>query len=481
MRPRLPTLAPLLVGWLIATAAPAALSDAVAVAAAAARRAAPVLGVHVRELATGATVYELDADRPRIIASNAKLFTTAAALDRLSPGYFFETRVVARGEVVDGELRGELAVIGGGDPNLSGRHTAGDGLAIFRGWGEALAAAGVRRIAGDVLLDHGRFRDGLVHPDWPADQLDAWYEAPVAALSFDDNCVLVRVRPGRAPGQPARVEVVPDIGAVTIQNSATTTASRSAQGVVIRRGPGSGVILVTGRILAGSGSLVEAWITVPDPVAYFGAALRAGLAEAGVEVGGALRPVTELPAGDWRPVAVHRTDLLTTVEVANKRSQNFYAETLLKVMGAELCDEGSWAAGRRVVADFIAEALRFPAAAYELADGSGLSRNNRFTARQLTDLLAHMFVHEWSKEFLRSLPYSGEEDLRWERRLAEPPYRGNVFAKTGGLRAVSTLSGYAKARSGKLYAFSILMNEVRDGGGALRTQDGIVKALIDHG
>ncbi|MGH9465313.1 MAG: D-alanyl-D-alanine carboxypeptidase/D-alanyl-D-alanine endopeptidase [Thermoanaerobaculia bacterium] len=458
-----------------------ALPDTLATQVQAARRAAPALGLHVRDLTTGATVYELEADRPRIIASNVKLFTTAAALDRLSPGYFFETRVLVRGEVVGGELRGDLAVVGGGDPNLSGRHTDGDGLAIFRRWGEALAAAGVQRIAGDVLLDHGLFRDGLVHPDWPTDQLDAWYEAPVAALSFDDNCVLVRVRPGSAPGRRARVEVVPDVGAIDIVNTAITTASRREHGVVIRRASGGRAVAVSGRILAGGESLVEAWITVPDPLAYFGAALTAGLAEAGVEVGGAVRPVAGLALGDWRPVALHRTDLLTTVEVTNKRSQNFYAESLLKVMGAELCGEGSWAAGRRAVSDFIAAALGFPAASYQLADGSGMSRNNRFTARQLTDLLAVMFVHPRGKEFLRSLPYSGEADLRWERRLADPPYRANVFAKTGGLRGVSTLSGYAKARSGKLYAFSILMNEVRDPGGALRAQDGIVRALIDHG
>jgi D-alanyl-D-alanine carboxypeptidase/D-alanyl-D-alanine-endopeptidase (penicillin-binding protein 4) len=473
-------LACLAAALLAARPAAGALPEALAGQVQAVRRTAAAVGLHVRDLATGGTVYELDADRPRIVASNTKLFTTAAALDRLSPGYFFETRLLARGPVAGGELGGDLAVVGGGDPNLSGRHTNGDALAIFRGWGEALGRAGVRRIAGDVLLVHGRFGDGMVHPDWPTDQLDAWYEAPVAALSFEDNCVLVRVRPGRGPGSPARVEVIPEVGAVRIRSTATTTASRREHNVVIRRGTGDEVV-VSGRIVAGRESLVEAWITVPDPVAYFGAALRAGLAEAGVAIAGATRPVASVPKGDWSLLLVHRTDLLTTVEVTNKRSQNFYAESLLKVLGAELCGDGTWTAGLRAVRDFIAAALGFPAASYQLADGSGMSRNNRFTARQLTDLLAYMFVHPWGKEFLRSLPYSGEPDLRWERRLAEPPYAGNVFAKTGGLNGVSTLSGYAKAVSGRLYAFSILMNEVRDPGGALRAQDGLVKALIDHG
>ena len=76
---------------------------------------------------------------------------------------------------------------------------------------------------------------------------------------------------------------------------------------------------------------------------------------------------------------------------------------------------------------------------------------------------------------------SGEEGLAWQRRLATPPYRGNVFAKTGTLRGVSTLSGYARAVSGKVYAFSILLNQVRSGTDARAAQDRIVRALIDRG
>jgi len=116
-----------------------------------------------------------------------------------------------------------------------------------------------------------------------------------------------------------------------------------------------------------------------------------------------------------------------------------------------------------------------------MADGSGLSRGNRFTPRQLTTLLRTMVHHRWGSEFIRSLPYSGEEELSWRDRLAEPPYRGNVFAKTGTLLGVSTLSGYAKGLSGRLYAFSILCNRVPSAWEARRLQDKIVAAIIDGG
>jgi D-alanyl-D-alanine carboxypeptidase/D-alanyl-D-alanine-endopeptidase (penicillin-binding protein 4) len=114
-----------------------------------------------------------------------------------------------------------------------------------------------------------------------------------------------------------------------------------------------------------------------------------------------------------------------------------------------------------------------------MSDGSGMSRDNRFAPRHLTTLLRHMFFHPAGREYAQSLPFSGEDMGSWKRRMAVPPYRGNVLAKTGTLDGVSALSGYAKAVSGKSYAFSILCN--RTSGDARLAQDRIVMTLIDHG
>lgn len=458
----------------------AGLRGALAAATEAARRSAPGLGVHVLDLSAEETVYAFEADRPRIVASNNKLFTSAAALVRLGPGYLLETSLLARGEVDDGVLDGELAVVGGGDPLISGRRADGDTLALFRSWGDLLRRQGIRRVTGGVRLVTGAFDERTVHPDWPTDQLDAWYEAPVAALSFEDNCVLARVSPGPRAGAPARVDVVPDVGAVDVRSTAVTVSGLPRSEVTVHRSPGSDELAVRGQIGLGAEPL-EAWVTVDDPVAYFGAALRAGLRQADVAVEGSDSRSSGLEGEGWRVVAVHRSDLLSVLEVMNQRSQNLFAESVLKLLGRELCGEGSWPAGRSAVEEFLRDDVGLPAGSFSLADGSGMSRENRFTPRQLTRLLHFMFHHRWGREFLRTLPFSGQEDLRWERRLAEPPYRGNVFAKTGGLRAVSTLSGYAKGRSGRLYAFSILCNDTRSNFDAMRAQDAIVRALVDHG
>jgi D-alanyl-D-alanine carboxypeptidase/D-alanyl-D-alanine-endopeptidase (penicillin-binding protein 4) len=462
-----------------AVAAPAWGLPAVAEQVAVARRGVPALGVHVVELPGGETVVAHEPDRPRILASNTKLITTAAALDALGPGYLFETRLLARGPAAGGLLRGDLAVVGGGDPNISGRHFDGDPYAVFRRWAAALRGRGVSRVEGNLYLVHGLFDAQQVHPDWPRDQLSRWYEAPVGALSFNDNCVLVRVHPGARPGAPARVELVPEPpGFFRLRVSARTTASAKQHRVVVARAAHANDIVVSGSVYRGAAP-VEAWVAVRDPGEYFGAALRAAWREEGLEVGGRSAVVEALPAGGWEQIAASRTDLLTTLEVTNKRSQNFYAESLFKLLGALLCGEGSWAGGGRAVDEFL-ERVGIARGSYSLADGSGMSRNGRFTPRQVTRLLEFMFSHTWGREFLLSLAHSGEPGLRWEKRLAEVPYRGNVFAKTGTLRGVSTLSGYAKARSGRLYAFSILCNGA-DAWRAQRHQDAIVRALIDQG
>lgn len=457
-----------------AVAAPTALALALQAEVGRAQQAASELGVHIVELDSGETVYGFLPDQPRVIASNTKLFTTAAALDAFGPGYFFETRFVLRGKVRNGVLEGDVGVVGGGDPHISGRDYGGDSFAAFRPWAQVLRERGIYKVTGDIFLAHGMFQAPNIHPDWPRDQLTRWYEAPVDSLSFSDNCILVRVWPGAGGGRP-RVELVPDVPVLRIENTGRTTATRKGQQVIIHRLDDT--LIVRGSIWQGSGP-VETWVTIPDPVRYFGEGLKAALGEGGVRVEGRMRPVEQLPGAIWESVGVHRSDLLSAIQVTNKRSQNFYAETLVKHLGALRCGHGSWPDGVRAVGEFL-RGVGVPAGSFTMVDGSGMSRGNLFAPRHLTLLLRHMFFHPAGREFAQSLPYSGEDMGSWKRRMSMPPYRGNVLAKTGTLNGVSALSGYAKAVSGKSYAFSILLN--RTSGDARHAQDRIVMALIDHG
>ncbi len=456
---------------------PTALAPALAREVASAQRVVRGLGVHVLDLADRREVYAFEPDLQRILASNTKLLTTAAALGELGPDFVFETRVLVRGEQEGDRLAGDVAVVGAGDPNLSGRFHDGDAYAVLRPWARALAARGIRRVAGDLLLVNGLFEEPRVHPDWPKDQLTTWYEAPVDALSFSDNCVLVRVRPARKAGAPAIVETVPPLDYFKVRNTARTGGRGSS--LFVTREDSADVLVVSGSISQGSGP-IDVWVAVHDPTAYFAAAVRGAFREEGVEVAGGTRPTHGLPEGIWEEVARHRSDLATTLAVTNKRSQNFYAECLAKLLGLRREGKGSWETATAAISHFLV-GLGVEPTQFRLADGSGLSRGNLATPRVMTTVLERMYFHAFGRDFVRSLPHSGEAGLSWQRRLAQAPYRGNVFAKTGTLNGVSTLSGYAKGSSGRVYAFSILCNQVRSGAEARAAQDRIVRALIDRG
>ncbi len=165
-------------------------------------------------------------------------------------------------------------------------------------------------------------------------------------------------------------------------------------------------------------------------------------------------------------------------QTTNKRSQNFYAESLVKQVGARRCGHGSWAKGVKVIIELMASIGILPGELH-MVDGSGMSRENQASPRAITTLLRHMFYEPAGAELVKSLPFSGGDNKSWKRRLAAPPYLGNVFAKTGTLAGVSALSGYARGVSGKSYAFSILLNGTR--GDPHGDQDRILMALIDHG
>jgi D-alanyl-D-alanine carboxypeptidase/D-alanyl-D-alanine-endopeptidase (penicillin-binding protein 4) len=478
----------------------AALRAALARAAGRSRLAA--LGVHVRRihvgrLGDGATVYARRADEPRILASNSKLFTTAAALDALGPGRLLETRLLIRGELRDGTLDGDLAVVGAGDPSFSWRLDAGgDPFAVFRAWAAALRRAGVERVEGRLYLDHSLFEPPVTHPDWDVEKRLKWYQVPVAALAFHENVVRVRVWPGARPGLPARVELEPALPRFGLQSHVLTAASWRGSRLLVHRPEGGGDISVAGAVFLRGGE-VEVPVAVDDPVGYFGAAVVAALAEGGVELTGRTVPVAPRPGLLWQTAAVHRTALLDLLEVTNHESQNLFAESLAKLVGAERCGAGSWRRGVQAVEELAGDAIAEveaeaasgeaasgeaaddPLAGFRLRDGSGLSRHNQATPRQVTAFLAAMARHPAAAAYASSLPEGGEEATSLEERFDEVRYRGHVFAKTGTLSGVSTLSGYARGRSGALYAFSVLT--AGDVGRGRRTQDAVVRALVDGG
>jgi D-alanyl-D-alanine carboxypeptidase/D-alanyl-D-alanine-endopeptidase (penicillin-binding protein 4) len=445
------------------------------------------VGVAVFDLETGNALYERNSEKPLSLASNEKLVTTACALDRLGAAHRFETVLLRAGEIAGEVLEGDVVVRGGGDPCIGARFD-GEADAALRRFARALREAGVRRVSGGVVADDRLFDRELRHPHWPKDQLDRWYAAPVSALVLNDGCVDVTVAPGPRAGAPPAVTLAPPTSFFEIDLRASTTAQRKEHVIAVDRQSAGAKerLTVRGAVLAGAEPVV-ATVTVGDPALVFASVLRERLVAEGIEVAGAARLVKEgEDLGAAVPIAVHSSLLAQALPVVNKRSQNHYAEMLLKsVAAAEGRGPGSFAGGAAAVGRFL-EGIGIPRDSFAIEDGSGLARGNRMAARSLATLLRTMARHKEASSYLASLATAGGEGSTLHGRLKAAALHGRVLAKTGTINGVSALSGYVLADAADAarrgVAFVVLGNNLREGPGHAReAQDRCVEVLAGLG
>ncbi|MGC8863818.1 MAG: D-alanyl-D-alanine carboxypeptidase/D-alanyl-D-alanine endopeptidase [Armatimonadota bacterium] len=425
----------------------------------------------IRSLKTGRTLYERNADKAMIPASNMKLLVSATALDRLGPDFTFQTALRATGPVNKrGVLEGDVVLVGGGDPVLE----TGD----LTNFAKQLKAKGVRKITGSVIGDDSMFDDERLGWAWTWADLPYYYSSEVSALNLNRNAVAVWVYPGKQPGAPAVVTCDPPTSYVEIENSAITGEPGSEKTIWVNRRLGRNVIRVGGSIPAGTKvTHAEQMITVCEPALYAAHILRDELCKQGIVVLGGVRP-GKSPPGACLLCSHTSPPLSKILALLNKPSDNLIAEVLLKTLGAVLKGKGTWAAGAEVEKEFLAQ-IGLDLTGINIADGSGLSRMNYVTARNIVDLLTQMSQHKHAQVFIESLPVAGV-DGTLRSRMKGTAAEGNVRAKTGYLSKVSTLSGYLTTRSGERLVFSILMNHhLCSNGPATAAQNRVCELLAE--
>lgn len=412
----------------------------------------------VRDLDGGALLYARNADKSVVPASVLKLVTSAAALDLFGPDATLRTTLETAAELgSDGTLRGDLYLVGRGDPNLSGRFWDGRITAPLEALADGLSAAGVRRVEGRVVGHDGLIpREDRRGEGWAWDDLVWWYGAEVSALSFNDNCADLRVVPATRPGAPVVVERDPPSGYYSVESSAVTVASGSRDDLVLVRELGTNHIRISGSYPLGAGP-DRLFVALEDPPRYAATVFAEVLAARGIPVaGGAAASAAPLPKAA-RTLAGHESaPLRVLIQPVNKKSQNLHAELLLRLVGLRVRADGSARAGLEAEAEFLKRS-GVDVSAWALHDGSGLSRSNLVTARGLVELLAAMHRHPHAQAFRDSLPIAGV-DGSLAHRMVGSAARGRVLAKTGGLAGVTALAGYVDARSGRRLAFAAFVN-----------------------
>ena len=424
-----------------------------------------VWGVDIRSLDTGERLFDLNPGKLMMPASNMKILTLASAANTLGWDYRFTTTLEARGMISDGTLHGDLIITSNGDPTINSRDCRADD--VLARWAQALGDAGIRSIDGRVIGNDQAFDDEGIGAGWAWDYLQYGYAAPVGALEFNESVATLTIAPAATEGGTAIVSLQAGAG-LDVLNRAMTGGVGSADTTDYRRHLERPVLEVTGSIPLGAQPDVRT-VAVVNPTLFFAESVKAGLIARGIAITGPAVDyddvAAQLGAGTDRSggsvVVIATTTSAPLREIATvmmKVSQNLYAETLLKAVGAARGGLGTVEGGRITTRDSLAS-WGVPPDSYVMYDGSGLSRYNYVTTSALTSVLEHLYkdpVHH--DAFLASLPIAGK-DGTLATRLRQTRAEGNALAKTGSIANVRALSGFVKTRDGETLVFSILAND----------------------
>ncbi len=461
--------------------------------------------VKIVSLDTGNVIYEQNANKFVRPASNMKLYTVAAALDRLTPDYHFITSVYAKEKPDDGKLKGDLIIYGRGDPSIAARFNNGDYFKGINDLADRIVAAGVKRIKGDLVGDESYFNGAPLGSGWEWNDLTWSYGAQVSALTVNDNAIDLTVKPGDKLGASVVITAGPPAATfMTITNRATTSARGSKSELQLYRGLGANTLEVTGSLPLGDNGFTGG-VAIPDPALAFVTMLRDALVKRGVKIDGRLRTANSRserslfanglislvqltgaqPSGPVEIASLQSPPFSLIAAHTLKPSQNLYTELILRTLSkvppvgrsntanSYQTDED---AGLEVVRNFLRQS-GVAEADLVLSDGSGLSRNDMITANATVQLLTFMSKHRYFEQFREALPIAGV-DGTLRTRMRGTPAEGNVRAKTGTLSSVASLSGYVTTAAGEHLVFSMMLNNYPDASALRRDSIDAIAILL---
>ena len=407
-----------------------------------------VQGVLVQSMDSGKVVYDHNGDMLLVPASNMKLIATAAALDMLGADYKVTTSLYASSEPVNGNLTGDLVVVGQGDPLF--------GVDQLQQMVDSLHEKGVKHIGGNIVGDDTWFDNNGLAIGWAWDDLQYADASQPSGLNVNKNMVEVFIRPGASVGDSAVVEIRPENSYMSLENNCVTGPAGSDCSIDAVRLYGTNIIRTSGTIPLGQeiGGPVQL-LSMDEPTLFGCTLLRNMLEKTGIKVDG--RVIRG--AKPQNCTLISNCDSLPLREIVrylNKPSDNFMAECLLKTLGKEIGGEGSYEAGIKVEYDWLKK-IGVDTGQIFISDSSGLSRCNLVSPQTLINVITYMYKTKHYEIYANSLPIAGV-DSHLKERMLNTPAVSNVKAKTGYLSRVCSLTGYAKTLAGENLAVSIIQN-----------------------
>ena len=462
-------------------------------------------GILVVDRDTGATLYDLNADRLFTPASNAKIFTTSLAMATLGPDFRFRTTLETSGKIAPGGvLTGDVVLVGRGDPNLSNRKFPYAGKIEHDGPVEKILAEmvdeavgkGVTQIDGDIVADDSFYPYDPYPPGWSIGNIFFSFGAPVSAIAFNDNSITVTILPGAGVGEPASVDVEPPAAAETFSRDIKTVDVSAKAEVGVVRQPGPNFLLLHGQIPLGHAP-IKLDLAMPDPAETAALTLKQIFESRGVRVSGGARvhhaappeiyPDTPVVLGPLPAAADPNTTVLAehmslplyeAIQLTNKVSQNLHAELLLRAVGYQKKGFGVTDAGIWALQDFLMSA-GIDAEDVILTDGSGLARDDLVTPRATVQMLRFDENQAWGQQYIETLPVAGVDGTLNDRFVGTPA-AGRIMAKTGSEDHIRALSGFATTAGGERLIFSIFgNNNPQHARESAATLDAIAVAMVE--
>ncbi|MGX9135202.1 D-alanyl-D-alanine carboxypeptidase/D-alanyl-D-alanine endopeptidase [Rummeliibacillus sp. JY-2-4R] len=423
----------------------------------------------------GKVIYDVNGEQKLKPASNMKLLTSATALEVLGQNYRFKTNVFSTGKLKNGVLKGDLYIQGTGDPTLN--------IEDLEQFVRSIAAQGIKQIDGRIVADDFWFDQVLLTPGIAEDDESYYYAAPITALTtspntdYDSGTIIVEAK-GVEVGEKPTLSITPELGNLVIENNGQTVEASQANTLTIERKFRTNRIVVSGNLPINK-SLKE-WVTVQNPTTHTVTMFKHLLEQNKIHYSNDKFYRAKTPKSANLIAQKQSMPLSQLMIPYMKLSNNGIADILVKTMGQVKMNKGSTEAGLKVLRQY-AKSRQLNIEDWSFEDGSGMSHSNRVSSINLTHLLFTVQKETWFNIYINSLPVAANSERMvggtLRNRLKSPLTAGKVFAKTGSLSGVNTLSGYVTGFSGKSYTFSIL---VQDKSGTIPAIDAIVEVMAEQ-
>lgn len=416
----------------------------------------------------GGKIVDINSEKMLVPASNMKLISTGAAIHHFGPEYRFGTSIGYDGEIIDGVLKGNVYIVGGGDPTLASKDSIATPLdQTFTEWTAMLQDAGITHIEGKIIGD-GRYFDNVIEePTWQVEDIGTYYGAGTTGLMFYENMASFKATAGTSVGDSVKITpTYPEVPWMEYRKNCSTGPEGTGDRLFLFTSELAPVAEIRGTFgVDRSAKRIDCSNKFPEyTCAYY---FFNHLHDNGITCTGGIgdfRLDTSWKSyGDRKILGkTSSPELKRIIFETNHISNNVFAETLLRTLGKEMtgsaCYDSSYVALNQVFQDINLDY----SSGCRIKDGSGLSRQNYVSSEFLCRFLNAMMDSPYFEEFVNSLPSPGSNGtLQTNMKKYPAEIKDRIKVKSGSMNGIRCYSGYIIPREGcreDVIIFSLMIN-----------------------